>query len=122
MHFIVPPGLPVLMVLIYDLSPTLHAINGEAKILGCLGLILPGVTGVQTRLVPLAAAGLVLVMVGAMIYHIPRGETFYLVNNLFLAVAITLCGLPAASQMRWVGCEVTLSFIEGSFHADSRLS
>ena len=88
MHFIAPPGLTALMAWMYDLSTTLHTIGGLAEILGGLGLILPGVTRIQTRLVPLTAAGLVLVMMGAMIYHIPRGETFNLVNNLFLAVLL----------------------------------
>ena len=39
-----------------------------------LGLILPGLTGIQTRLVPLAAAGLATVMVLAIGFHITRGE------------------------------------------------
>lgn len=88
MHFIVPPGLPNLMSWMYDLSTTLHLISGIAEILGGLGLILPGLFRIQTRLVPLAAAGLALVMVGAMIYHIPRGETFNIVNNLVLALLL----------------------------------
>jgi uncharacterized membrane protein len=88
MHFIVSPGLPAMMSWMYDLSPTLHYISGIAEILGGLGMILPGLFRIQTRLVPLAAAGLVLVMIGAMIYHIARGETFNLVNNLFLVVLL----------------------------------
>ena len=88
MHFIIPPGLPDMMSWMYDLSPTLHYISGIAEIVGGLGLILPGVTRIQTRLVPLAAIGLALVMVGAMIYHLARGETFNIVNNLFLAALL----------------------------------
>jgi uncharacterized membrane protein len=86
MHFVIPPGLPEMMSWMYDLSPTLHWISGIAEILGGLGLILPGLFRIQTRLVPLAAAGLALVMVGAAIYHITRGETFNIVNNIFLAL------------------------------------
>jgi hypothetical protein len=52
----------------------LHYISGTAEILGGLGLILPGLPRIQTRLTPLAAAGLMLVMVGAIIYHSTRGE------------------------------------------------
>ena len=73
-HYITPPGLPAIMSWMYDLSPTLHLIIGTAEILGGLGLILPGLTRIQTRLTPLAAAGLALVMVGAAIWHIQRGE------------------------------------------------
>jgi hypothetical protein len=35
------------------------------EILGALGLILPGVTGIRRELTPLAAAGLVIIMIGA---------------------------------------------------------
>jgi uncharacterized membrane protein YphA (DoxX/SURF4 family) len=42
----------------------LHFI-GAAEILGGLGLILPGVLKIRTDLTPLAAAGLVIIMIGA---------------------------------------------------------
>ena len=38
---------------------------GVAEILGGLGLILPGLLRIQTGLTPLAAAGLVIIMIGA---------------------------------------------------------
>ena len=38
---------------------------GVAETLGALGLVLPGITRVRTELTPLAAAGLLVVMVGA---------------------------------------------------------
>jgi DoxX-like family len=38
---------------------------GVAEVLGALGLILPGLFGIRTGLTPLAAAGLVLIMIGA---------------------------------------------------------
>ena len=84
MHFVVPPDLPAVMSWMYELSDTLHAISGTAEILGGLGLILPAVTGIRTELVPLAGAGLALVMVGAAIYHLPRGEMQNIVLNLVL--------------------------------------
>jgi len=46
---------------------------GIAEVLGGLGLILPGVTHVQTRLTPLAAAGLVIIMVGATVTTLGTG-------------------------------------------------
>jgi len=88
MHFAVPPNLPAPMHWMYDLSPMLHYISGTAEILGGLGLILPAVTRIQTRLVPMAATGLALVMVGAMVYHIQRGEVGNIVMNLFLALLL----------------------------------
>ncbi|MCZ7666060.1 MAG: DoxX family protein [Chloroflexi bacterium] len=63
------------MVWMYDLSPWLHWFSGTVEILGGLGLILPGIFRIQTRLVPLAATGLALVMVGAVIYHVMRGKS-----------------------------------------------
>jgi uncharacterized membrane protein len=84
MHFIIPPGLPPAMAWMYELTPTLHYISGIAEILGGLGLILPAVPRVQTRLVPLAALGLSLVMLGAIVYHAMRGEFQNIVFNVFL--------------------------------------
>lgn len=74
MHFVLPAGLPAPLAWMYDLQPTLHAITGIAEILGGLGLILPAVTRIQTRLVVWAALGLALVMLLATIWHFPRGE------------------------------------------------
>ena len=87
-HFIIPPNLPPMMAWMYELPPWLHWISGTAEILGGLGLILPAVTRIQTQLVPLAAAGLTLVMIGAMVYHITRGETGNLAFNLVLAALL----------------------------------
>ena len=84
-HFIVPPGLPAPMAWMYELSPALHYFSGAAALLAGLGLILPGLTKIQTRLTPLAAVGLVLVMLGAAAWHIPRGEVQNIVMNLILA-------------------------------------
>jgi len=88
MHFIVPPGLPAAMSWMYDLPSWLHWISGTAEILGGLGLILPGLFKIQTRLTPLAALGLALVMVGATIYHLTRGEAQNIVLNLILVALL----------------------------------
>jgi hypothetical protein len=87
-HFIVPPGLPEAMNWMYELSPTLHWISGTAEILGGLGLILPSATKIKTWLTPLAGAGLVLVMVGAMVWHIGRGEVANIILNIILALLV----------------------------------
>jgi len=85
-HLILPTGLPAQMGWMYELSPGLHVFSGVAEILAALGLILPGITKIQPRLTPLAAAGLVLVMVGAAVWHIQRGELPNLLMNGLLAV------------------------------------
>ncbi len=83
MHFVLPPGLPTPMSWMYDLPAWLHWVSGLAEILGGLGLILPAVTRIQTRLVVWAALGLALTMLVASIYHIPRGESMNMVLTLF---------------------------------------
>jgi uncharacterized membrane protein YphA (DoxX/SURF4 family) len=88
LHFIVPPGLPGAMAWMYELSPLLHYISGTAEILGGLGLILPGLTRIQTRLVPAAGFGLALVMVGAIVYHVQRSEFQNILMNIILAVLV----------------------------------
>lgn len=47
---------------------------GLAEVAGALGLILPAVTGIATSLVPAAAIGLVIVMVGAVVRHLRDGD------------------------------------------------
>ena len=88
MHYIVPPGLPSLMSWMYELSTPLHIISGTAELLGGLGWILPGLTKIQTRLTPLAAAGLALVMILAIVYHVSRGEYPNVATNFIFAAVL----------------------------------
>jgi uncharacterized membrane protein len=83
MHFIVPPGLPPMMSWMYELQPWLHWVSGIAEILGGIGLILPSVTRIRPQLTVWAALGLIAVMVGAIIWHLMRGESQNLIVNLF---------------------------------------
>ena len=59
---------------------------GTLEILGAVGLILPGALGIAPVLVPVAAVGLALIMVGAAITHGRRGETQMIVGNVILFV------------------------------------
>ena len=47
---------------------------GVVEILGGLGMILPSLTGILPWLTPLAAVGLVLIMIGASMTHYQRKE------------------------------------------------
>ena len=47
---------------------------GVLEVVGAVGLILPWLTGIQPGLVRLAASGLVLTMIGAIITHIAIGD------------------------------------------------
>lgn len=88
MHFSPPPGLPPMIAWMYELTPTLHYFSGAAEILGGLGLILPGLFKIRTNLIPLAALGLAIVMAGATVYHITRGEMGNIVLNLVNAAIL----------------------------------
>ncbi|HET9138316.1 DoxX family protein [Actinophytocola sp.] len=59
---------------------------GALEVLAGLGLVLPGLLGVAPVLVPLAALGLVLLMVGAVIVHGRRGEQQMIATNVALLI------------------------------------
>src|SRR5947208_9848061 len=69
-----------------DVAPRTVRLIGILEILGAIGLILPAVTGIWPWLTPLAAAGLALTMVGAMITHGRRGEYSQIGVNVVLLV------------------------------------
>ena len=85
-HFLPPEGLPEAMRGVAELPAGVPYFIGAVEILAALGLILPGVTGIQTRLTPLASTGLILVMVGAIVWHAQREEFLNIVLNAILAV------------------------------------
>jgi hypothetical protein len=47
---------------------------GVAEVLGALGLVLPGLLRIRTGLTPLAAAGLVVIMIGATVITLMSGS------------------------------------------------
>src|SRR5713101_9138432 len=67
-----------------DIGPRGVRLIGSLEILGAIGLILPAVTGILPWLTPVAATGLALTMVGAMITHTRRGEYSGIGVNLVL--------------------------------------
>ena len=69
---------------------------GTAEVLAAIGLTLPGITRIQPRLVPAAAAGLMIVMISATIWHIVRGEF-----SSAIITAILLALLTYVAYMRW---------------------
>ncbi|GAA4926374.1 DoxX family protein [Streptomonospora halophila] len=71
-----------------DWSPRAIKAIGALELLAAAGLILPAALGVMPVLVPLAAVGLVLVMLGAIVVHARRGENGQILVNLaYLALA-----------------------------------
>jgi len=73
---------------IEDFSDTQVKLIGLAEVAAALGLILPGATDIAPVLTPLAAVGLVLVMIGAAITHLRRHENqFVAINGILLVLA-----------------------------------
>jgi len=65
-------------------SPTAIKLIGLVEVLGALGLVLPALTGIAPILTPLAATGLALVMVGAVVTHARRDENQMIGANVVL--------------------------------------
>ncbi|RME91818.1 MAG: DoxX family protein, partial [Bacteroidetes bacterium] len=72
-----------------DFSATQIQGIGALEVLGALGLILPILLKKWQFLVPLAAIGLALIMVGAAAVHLGRGEPIIPNIGLFVLAALT---------------------------------
>jgi len=69
---------------------------GVAEILAAVGLTLPGVTRIQPWLVSAAAAGIMIVMICATVFHVTRGEMSSALVTLVLLAMATFVAF-----MRW---------------------
>jgi uncharacterized membrane protein YphA (DoxX/SURF4 family) len=59
---------------------------GGLEVLAAVGLVLPALLNIATVLVPLAAAGLAVLMAGAAITHARRGEKPNVIVNVILGI------------------------------------
>jgi len=59
---------------------------GVAEVLGALGLILPGLLRIRPGLTPLAAAGLVIIMIGATVIGLVAGMVVVALMNVVVAL------------------------------------
>ena len=69
---------------------------GVAEWLAAAGLILPGITRILPQLTALAAAGLMIVMASATVFHALRGETGSAITTAVLWVLVT-----GVAYLRW---------------------
>ncbi len=92
LKFAAPDNLPEAMSWLYDMSPGLKALVGVAELAAAIGLILPAVTRIRPELVVWAAAGLVVTMVGAAVWHAGRDEMALIPGNLILAAMAAFVG------------------------------
>jgi uncharacterized membrane protein len=70
-----------------DVSPETIKFIGTVEILGAIGLILPWLTGIAPVLTPLAATGLVILQLLAIIVHLRRREAKVVPMNTILMLA-----------------------------------
>ena len=76
-----------------DFSPGAVKTIGALEVLAAVGLILPAVTGIAPVLVPLAAVGIGLIMIGAAVVHVRRGEASF--------VGVLAVPLAASAFVAW---------------------
>lgn len=62
------------MAWVDDFSPGMVKLIGALEVVAAIGLVLPAALDIAPVLVPLAALGLVLMMIGAVVVHVRRGE------------------------------------------------
>lgn len=80
------------MTYVEDLSAAQVKGIGAVEVLGALGLVLPAFVDGLEWLVPTAATGLVLVMVGAVLTHVRRKEPFVLPLVIGVVAAVVAVG------------------------------
>jgi uncharacterized membrane protein YphA (DoxX/SURF4 family) len=93
--FLFPPA-SLLEVMNATIPPAFRLFLGVAEVLAALGLTLPGLTRIMPSLVAWAAAGLMPIMLGAMVLHIVRGEISAAVTTTILLIMCTF-----VAYMRW---------------------
>ncbi len=64
-----------------DVSAGTVKLIGTLEMLAGIGLLLPHLTGILPWLTPLAAVGLVLTMIGALVVNVRNGNRFAIVEN-----------------------------------------
>jgi uncharacterized membrane protein YphA (DoxX/SURF4 family) len=77
-------------------SPAFRIFLGVAEVLAAVGLTLPGITRILPWLISCAAAGLMIVMVCATVFHLRRAELSSAMTTAVLFVVVTF-----VAYMRW---------------------
>src|SRR5687767_8601117 len=78
------------------IPPAFRLFIGAAEVLAAFGLTLPAFTRIKPWLVPLSAAGLMIVTLSATILHVSRNETSSATTTGILFVLVTF-----VAYMRW---------------------
>ena len=86
--FLFPPA-DMVELMNATIPPAFRLFLGVAEVLAAVGLTLPAITRVQPWLVACAAAGVMIVMIGATVLHIARGEVSSAIITAILLVMAT---------------------------------
>lgn len=79
------------MAWVEDFSAPMVKFIGAMEVLGALGLILPAATGIAPILTPVAAVGLAVIMLGAIVTHAKRKEYPMIgINAVLLILAVVV--------------------------------
>jgi uncharacterized membrane protein YphA (DoxX/SURF4 family) len=92
--FLFPPA--DMVELMKPIPPAFRMFLGVAEVLAAVGLTLPGITRILPGFVSWAAAGLMVVMISATIFHTVRGELSSAITTAILFVVVTF-----VAYMRW---------------------
>jgi hypothetical protein len=94
LFFLFPPA--AMVELLKPIPTTFRLFLGVAEVLAAIGLTLPGITRIQPLLISCAAAGVMVVMISATIFHLSRGELGSAFTTAILLVMATF-----VAYMRW---------------------
>src|SRR5689334_25406759 len=95
-QFSVFPPADMVAMINENIGPNFRVFIGISEILAAAGLILPGLTRILPFLTTLAAAGLMIVMSSASVFHLVRGE----IASAISAVVIFLL-VSVVAYTRW---------------------
>jgi uncharacterized membrane protein YphA (DoxX/SURF4 family) len=94
--FMIAPPAAFLDLINAQLGQTFRLFLGGAEVLAAIALIIPGLVRIFPWLTPLAATGLMLVMVSATALHLSRGEISSAITTAVLLLLTTV-----VAYMRW---------------------
>jgi uncharacterized membrane protein YphA (DoxX/SURF4 family) len=89
-QFSVFPPSDMVAMINANIGEGLRVFIGVAEILAAIGLILPGLTRILPWLTALAAAGLMIVMSSASVFHLVRGETASAISAFVIFLLVSL--------------------------------
>jgi uncharacterized membrane protein YphA (DoxX/SURF4 family) len=89
-QFMAFPPADMVAMINENIGPGLRVFIGVAEILAAAGLILPGLTRILPFLTALAAAGLMIVMSSASVFHLFRGETSSAISACVIFLLVTV--------------------------------